>query len=111
VGEGENIHLYKKQIISSQRNDYILTRRFRIPDIIEVTHRSSSLMRKLSSRTLGRVAQLNRSSTLRPKNAPPERFLNVALRPPPVADKGSKSARQNKELKDCERALRTTTIF
>ena len=33
----------------------------------------------------------------------PRSFLlrrNVALRPPPVADKGSKSARQNKELKE-----------
>ena len=27
-------------------------------------------------------------------------FFAVALRPPPVADKGSKSAVQNKELKD-----------
>jgi hypothetical protein len=33
----------------------------------------------------------------------PRSFLlrkNLALRPPPVADEGSKSARQNKELKE-----------
>ena len=37
------------------------------------------------------------SSSQRAKNVPLGHFINVALRPPPVADKGSINAVQNKE--------------
>ena len=47
------------------------------------------------------VSKAKSSSAQRAKNSPPDCFLNVALRPPPVAEQGSKSARQNKELKEC----------
>ena len=55
-------------------------------------------------RFLRRVYNKN-SSELRAKNSPQDCFFNalsshVALRPPPVAEEGSKSALQNKELKD-----------
>ena len=51
------------------------------------------------------------SSSQRAKNSPQEHFLNVALRPPPVADKGSKSARENKEYRESVLRTSETTIF
>ncbi len=46
------------------------------------------------------VSKARGSATLRAKNSPQDCFLNVALRPPPVAEEGSKSARQNKEYRE-----------